>query len=264
MTALAIRNVSVFYPVKGKPPVHALQNINLEIHEKDFVVALGASGCGKSTLLNLIAGFMAPSEGEIALKGRVVTGPGADRSVVFQKHALMPWLNVLENVAFGLKIQGHNKARSEGIARQFIKLLGLEQFEQSATYELSGGMQQRVGIARALTSDPDILLMDEPLGALDALTRERAQELILKVWRDTGKMVFFITHSVEEALFMGTRLIVMSPRPGRISHTFDLPFSRRYFETGNAREIKASAEFIELREAVLQIIFSDEAGGHDE
>jgi taurine transport system ATP-binding protein len=249
---------------ESSQPVYALRDIDLQIGKGEFVAIMGPSSSGKSTLLNLIAGFMAPSEGEIALKGRVVTGPGADRSVVFQKHALMPWLNVLDNVAFGLKIQGHNKAKSEGIARQFIKLLGLEQFEQSATYELSGGMQQRVGIARALTSDPDILLMDEPLGALDALTRERAQELILKVWRDTGKMVFFITHSVEEALFMGTRLIVMSPRPGRISHTFDLPFSRRYFETGNAREIKASAEFIELREAVLQIIFSDEAGGHDE
>lgn len=264
MPALAINNASVFYPVPGKPPVHALKNIHLEIHEKDFVVALGASGCGKSTLLNLIAGFMAPSEGDISLNGKLVTGPGADRSVVFQKHALLPWLNVLDNVAFGLKIQGHDKSKREGIAREFIKLLGLEQFEQSATYELSGGMQQRVGIARALTSDPAILLMDEPLGALDALTRERAQELILRVWRDTGKMVFFITHSVEEALFMGNKLIVMSPRPGRISHTFDLPFSQRYFQTGNARQIKASAEFIALREEILKIIFADEAGAQNE
>ena len=264
MTALSIRNASVFYPVPGKQPIHALKNINLEIHEKEFVVALGASGCGKSTLLNLIAGFMAPSEGEIALNEKVVKGPGADRSVVFQKHALLPWLNVLDNVAFGLKIQGHDRDKREKIAKEFIKLLGLEQFEQSATYELSGGMQQRVGIARALTSDPAILLMDEPLGALDALTRERAQELILRIWRDTGKMVFFITHSVEEALFMGTKLVVMSPRPGRISHVFDLPFSQRYFETGNARAIKASADFIGLREQILKIIFTDEAGADNE
>jgi taurine transport system ATP-binding protein len=264
MTALAIRNASVFYPVTGKPSVHALKNINFEIHEKEFVVALGASGCGKSTLLNLIAGFMAPSEGEVSLNNRIITGPGADRSVVFQKHALLPWLNVLDNVAFGLKIQGHNKEKREKIARNFIALLGLEQFEQSATYQLSGGMQQRVGIARALTSDPDILLMDEPLGALGALTRERAQELILKIWRNTGKMVFFITHSVEEALFMGTKLIVMSPRPGRISHVFELPFSQRYFETGNARAIKASADFIDLREKILQIIFTDESGDEHE
>lgn len=265
MPALAIRNASVFYPAPGnRAPVHALKDINLEINNSEFVVALGASGCGKSTLLNLIAGFMAPSHGEITLGGRVVSGPGADRSVVFQKHALLPWLNVLDNVAFGLKIQGKNKRQREDIARSFIRLLGLEQFEQSATYELSGGMQQRVGIARALTSDPAILLMDEPLGALDALTRERAQELILKIWRDTGKMVFFITHSVEEALFMGTKLVVMSPRPGRISHTFDLPFSKRYFETGNARAIKASAEFIALREDILQIIFTDQDGAAHE
>ncbi len=262
MTELAIRNASVFYPLPGKESVHALKDINLEIGTGDFVVALGASGCGKSTLLNLIAGFMAPSHGEIMLGGRQVVGPGADRSVVFQKHALLPWLNVLDNVAFGLKIQGYDRPKRERIARDFIRLLGLEQFEKSATYQLSGGMQQRVGIARALTSDPHILLMDEPLGALDALTRERAQELILKIWRDTGKMVFFITHSVEEALFMGTRLVVMSPRPGRISHTFDLPFSRLYFETGNARAIKASADFIALREKVLKIIFADEEGEH--
>ena len=262
MSELAIRNASVFYPLPGKESVHALKDINLEINEGDFVVALGASGCGKSTLLNLIAGFMSPSAGEILLGGQRVVGPGADRSVVFQKHALLPWLNVLDNVAFGLKIQGYDRKKREAVARDFIKLLGLEQFETSAVYQLSGGMQQRVGIARALTSDPHILLMDEPLGALDALTRERAQELILKIWRQTGKMVFFITHSVEEALFMGTKLVVMSPRPGRISHTFDLPFSRLYFETGNARAIKASADFIALREEVLKIIFADEEQDH--
>jgi taurine transport system ATP-binding protein len=257
--ALHIEDTSVVYPAaNGRPPVEALRKIDLTIEPGDFVVALGASGCGKSTLLNLIAGFLAPSSGSITLDGQLVSGPGADRSVVFQKHALLPWLNVLDNVAFGLKLQGISQQNRNAIAEKFIGLLGLSGFEQSPVYSLSGGMQQRVGIARALTCEPKVLLMDEPLGALDALTREKAQELILKIWNDTKKSMFFITHSVEEALFMGTKLVVMSPRPGRIAHRFDLPFSRRFCDGQPARKIKASPDFIEIREQVLSIIFADE------
>jgi taurine transport system ATP-binding protein len=257
--ALEISNASVIYPAHaGREPVEALSRIDLRLDEHDFVVALGASGCGKSTLLNLIAGFLSPSSGQITLDGAEVSGPGADRSVVFQKHALLPWLDVRDNVAFGLKLQGRPPAEAYGVADRFIELLGLKGFENSPVYALSGGMQQRVGIARALTCDPRVLLMDEPLGALDALTREKAQELILQIWKRTGKTVFFITHSVEEALFMGTRLIVMSPRPGRIAHRFDLPFSHQFLDGASAREVKASRDFIELREEVLRIIFADE------
>jgi len=257
--ALVIDDVSVIYPAAdGRPPVEALSKIDLTIGPGDFVVALGASGCGKSTLLNLIAGFLAPSSGSLTLDGSPIDGPGADRSVVFQKHALLPWLNVLDNVAFGLKLQGISQQNRKAIAEKFIGLLGLSGFEQSPVYALSGGMQQRVGIARALTCEPKVLLMDEPLGALDALTREKAQELILKIWDDTRKSIFFITHSVEEALFMGTHLVVMSPRPGRIAHRFDLPFSRRYLAGETARALKASPDFIRIREEVLSIIFADE------
>ncbi|MCT8330612.1 taurine ABC transporter ATP-binding protein [Albidovulum sediminis] len=256
---LTINQASVVYPAAdGRPPVEALSRIDLAIDNDDFVVALGASGCGKSTLLNLIAGFLSPTSGEILLDGHRVQGPGADRAVVFQKHALLPWLNVIDNVAFGLKLQGGaEKARYE-MAGRFIALLGLDGFQNSPVYKLSGGMQQRVGIARALTCDPKVLLMDEPLGALDALTREKAQELILRIWSETHKSVFFITHSVEEALFMGTKLIVMSPRPGRIAHRFDLSFSRQFLAGQSARQVKASPEFIRLREQVLEIIFADE------
>jgi len=259
MASLNIENASVTFAAGGNvAPVEALRGINLEIDSGEFVVALGASGCGKSTLLNLIAGFMTPTSGRIIFNGSDIQGPGADRSVVFQKHALLPWLNVRDNIAFGLKLQKRPKAERLVTADKYIDLLGLSGFEHSPVYQLSGGMQQRVGIARALTSDPNMLLMDEPLGALDELTREKAQELILRIWKQSSKSVFFITHSVEEALFVGTRLIVMSPRPGRISHTFDLPFSERFVSGQGARAIKSSPDFIELREQVLEIIFSDE------
>lgn len=256
---LRAQQVSVTYPgLHDSGPVIALHDVNLTIEPGEFIVALGASGCGKTTLLSLLAGFLSPSEGEITLAGRPIVGPGADRGVVFQKHALLPWLNVLDNTEFGLKLQGVPRDIRRARAVKNLELVGLQDFHRHMIYQLSGGMQQRVGIARALTCDPAMLLMDEPMAALDALTRETIQELLLHIWQKTNKMFFFITHSVEEALFLGSRLIVMSPRPGRITDTFDLDFNRRFLETGNGRAIKSSPEFIEMREKVLSIIYGDE------
>ncbi len=251
---LQVDHASVFFAARDGRTVHALDRVSFQIPERGIVVALGASGCGKSTLLNAIAGFLPLSEGTITLDGRPVSGPGSDRGVVFQKDSLLPWKSVLDNVALGLQFAGLGRRERHERASELLRLVGLTDFANASPYELSGGMRQRVGIARALATDPDILLMDEPFGALDSLTREQMQELLVSVWARTNKRIFFITHSIEEALFLGTEVLVMSPRPGRVVARFNLDFVHRLAASGDARSILTSPEFAELREEIRAIL----------
>ena len=210
----------------GKDAVQALQPIDLAVGEREFVTIVGPSGCGKSTLLNIVAGFETPTSGRVILDGKLITTPGAERGVVFQQGALFTWMSVLDNVAFGPRALGKRVTESRAIAMQYIELVGLSGFEKRYPYELSGGMQQRVGIARALANEPEVLLMDEPFAALDQQTRELLQEEIRAIWRRTGKTILWITHSIEEALFLATHVVVMTARPGRIKAAFSCAFSR--------------------------------------
>ncbi|HFO1927209.1 MULTISPECIES: taurine ABC transporter ATP-binding subunit [Klebsiella] len=247
---LQISHLSADYG--GKP---ALADINLTVESGELLVVLGPSGCGKTTLLNLIAGFVPYQHGSITLEGQRVTGPGAERGVVFQNEGLLPWRNVQDNVALGLQLAGVDKAQRRQAAAQMLKKVGLEGAEKRFIWQLSGGQRQRVGIARALAANPQLLLLDEPFGALDAFTREQMQTLLLKLWHETGKQVLLITHDIEEAIFMATELVLLSPGPGRVVERLPLDFSRRFVAGESGRSIKSDPRFIEQREYILSRVF---------
>jgi len=246
----------IFKSPKGET-VHALKDISFTLKKGELLTVLGPSGCGKTTLLNIAAGFLRPTSGTIVLGEKEINGPGVERGMVFQQGALFEWLTVAENVNFGLRMKKENKSEIAKKVEEWLDIVGLKGFGNTPTYQLSGGMQQRVALARCLINNPDLILMDEPLGALDALTREKMQSLVLKIWKETGKTIVLITHSVEEALLLGERLYVMAPRPGRIHKEYNLPFASMGLE-GDLREIKNDKEFVSKREEVLTMIWDME------
>ncbi|MGD9863096.1 MAG: ABC transporter ATP-binding protein [Pseudodonghicola sp.] len=257
MSGLAIENVSMRFDLPNGTSVQALKNVSLHLKEGELLSVLGPSGCGKTTLLNIVAGFLAPTDGQIVMNGHRVTGPAAERGMVFQQGALFEWMNVRENVAFGPRMKGMPRAETAEIVDHLLDVVGLGAFKDKAVYELSGGMQQRVALARCLANDPDVILMDEPLGALDALTREKMQSLVLKLWKETGKTIILITHSVEEALLLGERLLVMAPRPGRIHKEYRLPFADMGVGA-DLREVKKHPDYAPTREEILNMIWNME------
>ena len=257
MSTLTIEHVSMRFDLPNGSHVQALKDVSLEIKTGELMSVLGPSGCGKTTLLNIVAGFLAPTEGKIELNGHRVTGPDAERGMVFQQGALFEWMSVRENVSFGPRMKGQREADWGKNVDHLLDVTGLRDFKEKSVYELSGGMQQRVALARCLANDPDVILMDEPLGALDALTREKMQGLVLKLWKETGKTIILITHSVEEALLLGERLLVMAPRPGRIHKEYRLPFADMGVGQ-DLREVKKHPDFGQKREEILSMIWDME------
>jgi len=226
-----------------KPGLVALYNISLAIRKNEFVSLLGPSGCGKTTLIRVIAGLIPADCGEVTVNGRAVTAPGRERCMVFQQFGLLPWRTVLSNVEFGLEIEGVAKQERCAVARKYLAMVGLQDFENYYPHQISGGMQQRVGIARALSKKPDILLMDEPFGAVDAQTREQLQEELLKIWDQTDTTVVFVTHSIDEAIYLSDRVVVMQARPGRIKEEMTVDLPRPRWEG----DVKADPRFAQLR-----------------
>ncbi len=245
---LVVTGITKVYD-KGADAVQALEEIDLTVKEREFVALLGPSGCGKSTLLRIIGGLIEPTSGTVIAGGKHVNEPGADRGMVFQSYTLFPWLTVQRNIEFGLKEKGMDQEERETIAKKYIEMVGLKGFENSFPKALSGGMKQRVAIARALANEPDILLLDEPFGALDTQTRSLMQELLLDVWRASQKTIVFVTHDVDEAIFMADRVLVMTSRPGCIKEIIkvDLPRPRDY-------HIKTDPVFLEYKRRAVDLI----------
>jgi len=248
--AISIAHVSkTFAGGRAGAPLLALDDVSLEVRRGEFLALLGPSGCGKSTLLHVVAGLVA-ADGTVAVNGAAVTGPGLDRGVVFQDYALFPWRTVAENVAFGLEIRGLAAAERARIAREQLRLVGLAGFEDRLPSQLSGGMKQRVAIARALAFDPEVLLMDEPFAALDAQTRELLQAELLRIWERTGKTIVFVTHSIDEAVFLAQRVAVITARPGRVKAIMDVELpSPRY-----VHDARATPEFVARRHALWELL----------
>lgn len=251
--ALSLDQVKKVFPAQHtpnskhyKPEFMAVENISLNIQKGEFVSIVGPSGCGKSTLLDLIAGLTKPSSGQILLNGKQITQPGLDRGIVFQQYALYPWLTALENIEFGLEAKGIAKKERKEKALYYLKLVGLSGFEKHYPNELSGGMKQRVAIARSLAYEPEILLMDEPFAALDAQTRETLQEELIKIWQNSKSTIVFITHSIDEAIFLSQRVAIMTSRPGRIKQVIEIPKVLQ----DKTQDIRATVEYGQIRHQI--------------
>lgn len=252
-SALYLDHVRKVFPAQNypnsknyKPEFVAVENITLDIQHGEFVSIVGPSGCGKSTLLDLIAGLTKPSSGQILLSGKQITQPGLDRGIVFQQYALYPWLTALENIEFGLEAKGVDKKTRREKAQYYLQLVGLSGFEKHYPNELSGGMKQRVAIARSLAYEPEILLMDEPFAALDAQTRETLQEELIKIWQTSKRTIVFITHSIDEAIFLSQRVAIMTSRPGRIKDVLDIPSSLK----AKGEDIRSHPEYGKIRHQI--------------
>ena len=247
---LTIRHLTKEFPVPGKESITALSDISLKVGNKEFVSVLGPSGCGKTTLLRIIAGLDSTTFGTIELDGEIIDSPSPQMVMIFQEYSLYPWRTVRDNVTFGLEVEGMKKPQAREVAHNYLHLVGLDEFAERYPYELSGGMRQRVAVARALAIEPQILLMDEPFGALDAQTRNKLQKELLEIWEKTRKTILFVTHSVDEAVYLSDRIVVLTPRPGRIRDIIASPLPRPRDRT--------SPEFARIRRYVLDLI--DESG----